>query len=73
MVMRVAGAELLPHEFTNLQETTKGYVTQLKTLRDNVAKRIEDVNRQLADGYYACQTIRSVRCSRRRPRTPRRL
>jgi N-acetylated-alpha-linked acidic dipeptidase len=53
MVMRVANADVLPHEFSNVYETTKGYVTELKTLRDNVAKRIEDVNRQIADGYYA--------------------
>jgi N-acetylated-alpha-linked acidic dipeptidase len=53
MVMRVAGAEILPHEFGNLHETASGYVKELKTLRDNVAKKIEDVNRQIADGYYA--------------------
>ncbi len=53
MVMRVANADVLPHEFGNMYETSKGYVTQLKALRDTVAKRIEDVNRQIADGYYA--------------------
>jgi len=53
MVMRVADAELLPHEFGNFNETTRGYVTELKALRDNVAKRIEEVNRQIADGYFA--------------------
>jgi N-acetylated-alpha-linked acidic dipeptidase len=53
MVMRVADAELLPHEFGNFNETAKGYLTEVKTLRDNVAKRIDEVNRQIADGYFA--------------------
>jgi len=52
MVMRVANAELLPHEFGNFNETAKGYLTEVKTLRDNVAKRIDEVNRQIADGYF---------------------
>jgi N-acetylated-alpha-linked acidic dipeptidase len=53
MVMRIAGAELLPHEFGNFSETTKGYVGELKTLRDNVAKRIDETNRQIAEGSFA--------------------
>jgi N-acetylated-alpha-linked acidic dipeptidase len=53
MVMRIADAELLPHEFGNFSETTRGYVGELKTLRDNVAKRIEEVNRQIAEGAFA--------------------
>jgi N-acetylated-alpha-linked acidic dipeptidase len=53
MVMRVANAELLPHEFGNFSETTKGYVGELKTLRDNVAKKIEETNRQIADSSFA--------------------
>lgn len=53
MVMRVANAEILPHEFGNLHETTKGYLSQLKTLRDDVAKRIDEINKRLAEGYYA--------------------
>jgi N-acetylated-alpha-linked acidic dipeptidase len=53
MVMRIANAELLPHEFGNFAETTKGYVGELKALRDNVAKRIEETNRQIAEGAFA--------------------
>jgi N-acetylated-alpha-linked acidic dipeptidase len=53
MVMRIASAELLPHEFGNFAETTKGYVGELKALRDNVAKRIEETNRQIAEGAFA--------------------
>ena len=53
MVMRIASAELLPHEFGNFSETTKGYVGELKTLRESVAKRITEVNRQVADSSFA--------------------
>ncbi len=53
MVMRIANAELLPHEFENFNETTRGYVGELKTLRDNVAKRIEETNKQIAEGTFA--------------------
>jgi N-acetylated-alpha-linked acidic dipeptidase len=52
-VMRIANADLLPHEFGNFSETTRGYVGELKTLRDNVAKRIDEVNRQIAEGGFA--------------------
>jgi N-acetylated-alpha-linked acidic dipeptidase len=53
MMMRVADADLLPEEFGNLSETSRGYVTELKTLRDNTAKAIDEVNKQIADGYFA--------------------
>jgi N-acetylated-alpha-linked acidic dipeptidase len=53
MIMRVADAELLPQEFGNLSETTKRYATEVKTLRDSVAKRIDEVNRQVADSDFA--------------------
>ena len=53
MVMRVADAEILPHEFGNFSETTRGYVRELKTLRETVAKRIEETNRQIEEGTFA--------------------
>jgi N-acetylated-alpha-linked acidic dipeptidase len=53
IVMRVANADLLPHEFGALSETTRGYVTELKALRDEVAARIAETNRQLDDGVIA--------------------
>ncbi|HVT38894.1 MAG TPA: transferrin receptor-like dimerization domain-containing protein [Gemmatimonadaceae bacterium] len=53
MIMRVADADLLPQEFGNLSETSRGYVNELKTLRDNTAKAIDETNRQIADGYFA--------------------
>ena len=53
MVMRIASAEVLPHEFGNFAETTRGYVAELKALRESVAKRIDETNRQIAEGAFA--------------------
>ena len=53
IVMRVANADVLPHEFGALAETARGYVTELKALREEVAGRIAEVNRQLDDGVLA--------------------
>jgi N-acetylated-alpha-linked acidic dipeptidase len=53
MIMRVAGADVLPAEFGNLSETARGYIVELKSLRDDTAKEIEEINRQLAEGAFA--------------------
>ncbi|MGH7582952.1 MAG: transferrin receptor-like dimerization domain-containing protein [Gemmatimonadales bacterium] len=53
MVMRMADADVLPQEFGDLSETVNGYVTQLKALRDSIAKQIENVNQSIAEGLYA--------------------
>jgi N-acetylated-alpha-linked acidic dipeptidase len=53
MMMRVAGADVLPEEFGNLSETARGYVTELKALRETTAKEIEEINRQIAEGTFA--------------------
>ena len=53
MVMRMANADVLPHDFTSLAETVRGYVGELKALRDDVASRVAEVNRQLDDGVFA--------------------
>lgn len=52
-VMRLANADLLPYEFTNLAETIRGYVSQLKTLRDETAERVAETNRMIDDGVFA--------------------
>lgn len=64
IVMRVANADILPHEFGALAETARGYVGELKALRDEVAGRITEVNRQLDDGVLAATAD---------PRQPERL
>ena len=53
MMMRVASADVLPEEFGNLSETTRGYITELKELREKMAKDIEELNRQIAEGAFA--------------------
>ena len=53
MVMRMADADVLPQEFGNLSETVRGYVTELKALRESVAKRITETNLSIAEGVYA--------------------
>ena len=53
MVMRMANADILPHEFGALAETARGYVGELKALREDVAGRITELNRQIDDGVLA--------------------
>jgi N-acetylated-alpha-linked acidic dipeptidase len=53
MIMRVADADVLPEEFGNLSETTRGYIAELKALRETTAKQIEELNRQIAEGAFA--------------------
>ena len=53
MIMRVANADVLPEEFGNLSETARGYIVELKALRESTAKDIEELNRQIADGVFA--------------------
>ena len=53
IVMRVANADILPHEFGALAETARGYVSELKALREDVAGRIAELNRQIDDGVLA--------------------
>jgi N-acetylated-alpha-linked acidic dipeptidase len=52
MMMRMADADVLPQEFGNLSETVHGYVTELKALRETIAKTIAETNQSLAEGVY---------------------
>jgi N-acetylated-alpha-linked acidic dipeptidase len=53
LVMRMANADILPHEFGALAETARGYAGELRSLRDEVAGRITEQNRQLEEGVLA--------------------
>lgn len=53
LVMRMANADLVPYEFTALAETVRGYIGELKSLRDDVAAGIVETNRQLDEGVLA--------------------
>jgi N-acetylated-alpha-linked acidic dipeptidase len=52
MIMRVASADVLPEEFGNMSETSRGYLAEVKTLREKVAKDIDELNQQIAEGAY---------------------
>jgi len=52
IVMRLANADVLPYEFGNLAETVRGYVTEVKAVRDDLAQRIAEKNRQIDDRVF---------------------
>jgi N-acetylated-alpha-linked acidic dipeptidase len=52
MVMRVANADLLPEEFGNLSETTRGYLNEVTALRESTAKAIDELNKRIAEGAF---------------------
>lgn len=52
-VLRLANADLLPFEFTNLAETVQGYAKELQKLRDTRAEEITERNRRIDEGAYA--------------------
>ena len=51
-VLRLANADLLPFEFTNLAETVQGYTKELQKLRDTRAEEITERNRRIDEGAY---------------------
>jgi N-acetylated-alpha-linked acidic dipeptidase len=53
MVMRLADADVLPQEFGDLGETVNGYVTELKALRETIAKQVTSTNLSLSEGVFA--------------------
>ncbi len=52
-VMRMADADLLPHDFNSLAGTVHDYLGQLKALRDDMAARAVETNRELDSGVFA--------------------
>jgi N-acetylated-alpha-linked acidic dipeptidase len=53
MVVRLADADLLPFEFTNLADTTQGYVRDLQNLLRQQQDLVRERNRQITDGVLA--------------------
>jgi N-acetylated-alpha-linked acidic dipeptidase len=51
-VLRLADAQLIPFDFTDLAETVQGYLTELKTLATTEAEAAIERNRALRDGVY---------------------
>jgi N-acetylated-alpha-linked acidic dipeptidase len=53
MVMRLAGADVLPFVFTNLAATTHRYIDELQQLRDRRSKEIDEERQRVSDSVYA--------------------
>ncbi|MEO6864760.1 MAG: M28 family metallopeptidase [Gemmatimonadaceae bacterium] len=51
-VMRLADADVIPYDFTDLAETVNGYVGELKTLRTGMASSAVEQNRELSDSGF---------------------
>jgi N-acetylated-alpha-linked acidic dipeptidase len=52
MVMRMADADILPFQFTNLADTVHLYDTQLKTLLTEKREEVKERNQEISDGVY---------------------
>ncbi len=52
-VIRMADADVLPFEFTNLAQTVQGYVDELEDLLKDKQQAARDKNQDLVDGLFA--------------------
>jgi N-acetylated-alpha-linked acidic dipeptidase len=53
LVIRLADADILPFEFTNLADTTQSYIRDLQNLLRQKQDEIRERNRQITDGVLA--------------------
>lgn len=51
-VMRLADADVIPYDFTDLAETVQRYVGELKTLAGDEAARTTEHNREVSEGTF---------------------
>ena len=51
-VLRLAGAEVLPYDFSNLAETVNRYVDELQKLWKSTADGIKERNREIEEGVF---------------------
>jgi N-acetylated-alpha-linked acidic dipeptidase len=51
-IMRIADAEVLPYEFTDLADTIRVYTKELQDLLKKRQEEIRELNQELADGIY---------------------
>ncbi len=56
MIMRLADAQVLPFQYTNLAETVHGYVGELKKLAADERTATKEKNQQIEDGAYQALT-----------------
>jgi N-acetylated-alpha-linked acidic dipeptidase len=52
-VMRFAGADILPYEFTGLADTLRQYTTELQKLLTDKQEEAREINRQIEEGVFA--------------------
>jgi N-acetylated-alpha-linked acidic dipeptidase len=52
MVLRLADADVLPFQFTDLADTVQKYVTELKTLATDKRDEAKERNREIDEGVY---------------------
>jgi N-acetylated-alpha-linked acidic dipeptidase len=50
--MRLADADVIPYDFTDLAATVNTYVGELKTLHDGIASSVTEHNREVSDSGY---------------------
>ncbi len=55
-VMRMADAEMLPYEFTNVADTMHSYVDDLKKQMTQTRQRIQENDRQLQEGVFTAMS-----------------
>jgi N-acetylated-alpha-linked acidic dipeptidase len=53
VVIRLADADLLPFEFTNLADTTQGYLREVQALLRQRQDDVRERNKQIGDGVFA--------------------
>ncbi len=52
MMMRMADADVIPFQFSDLADTVRTYVTGVKKLTDTMRAEIKERNTEIADGVY---------------------
>jgi N-acetylated-alpha-linked acidic dipeptidase len=52
-VLRLAGADVLPYDFTNLADTVNRYVDELQKLWKSTGDRIKERNREIEEGVFS--------------------
>ena len=52
-MIRLADADLLPFEFTNLADTVQTYVKELETLLKNQQDEVRERNKEIDEGVFA--------------------
>ncbi len=52
-MLRLADADLVPYDFTDLADTVHRYVTELQKLADDERTRIQETNREINEGVFS--------------------